>query len=394
MVDVVRRARAVAAEGVAGTRSGASTEAISRFLRSLNIWFWAIVGLPTLIAGVYFFAIASDLYSSEVKFMVRGPSRAPANTITAMLSAAAATGASEDTFVVHEYIKSRDAVRRLEREDDLRGVLGRPEGDLITRFPGIWFWRKDFEALYQVYNRFVTVESDTISGVSTLQVKAYRPEDAQRMARALLEFSEQLVNQLNERARQDSLATFQREVETTEQHIAKIQTELTAYRIKEKMLDPKSAAMGPLELLAKMNGELANSRAQLAEILKNAPNSPQIPLIRTRIGSLEKLIADERTKITGDNNSVVTALTEYERLDVQRLLAEKTLASALTSLEQARLEAQRQQLYLETIAQPNLADYPLYPKRALSFATVVMSCLLAYGIAWLLIASVREHASA
>ena len=147
-------------------------------------------------------------------------------------------------------------------------------------------------------------------------------------------------------------------------------------------------------MLAKMNGELANSRAQLAEILKNAPNSPQIPLIRTRIGSLENLIAEQRAKITGDNNSVATALTEYERLDVQRLLAEKILASALTSLEAARLEAQRQQLYLEVIAQPNLADYPLYPKRAVSFATLVVSCLLAYGIAWLLIASVREHASA
>ena len=140
------------------------------------------------------------------------------------------------------------------------------------------------------------------------------------MARALLDFSEQLVNQLNERARQDSLATFQREVETTEQQIAKIQTELTAYRIKEKMLDPKSAAAGPIELLAKMNAELANSRAQLTEILKNAPNSPQIPLIRTRIGSLENLIADQRGKITGDSNSLATALTEYERLDVQRML--------------------------------------------------------------------------
>src|SRR6266446_8403779 len=316
MVDVVRRARAVAAEGVAGTRSGASTEAISRFLRSLNIWFWAIVGLPTLIAGVYFFAIASDLYSSEVKFMVRGPSRAPANTITAMLSSAAATGTSEDTFAVHEYVMSRDAVRRLEREDDLRGVLGRPEGDLITRFPGIWFWRKDFEALYQTYKRFVTVESDTSSGLSTLQVKAYRPEDAQRMARALLEFSEQLVNLLNERARQDSLATFQREVETTEQHIAKIQTELTAYRIKEKMLDPKTASVGPIELLAQMNLQLANSKGQLAGIIKNSPNSPQIPLVRTRIGSLEKLIAEERGKLSGDSDSVVSALTEYERLDV------------------------------------------------------------------------------
>ena len=214
------------------------------------------------------------------------------------------------------------------------------------------------------------------------------------MARALLEFSEQLVNQLNERARQDSIGAFQREVDGIEQQIAKIQTELTAYRIRQKMLDPKSAAIGPLELLSQMIGQQTNARAQLAELVKNSPNSPQIPLMQTRIASLDKLIAEERGKITGDNNSVVTALTEYERLDVQKLLAEKTLVAVRASLEQAKLEAQRQQLYIETIAQPNLADYPLYPKRAVSFGTVVVSCLLAYGIAWLLIASVREHASA
>jgi capsular polysaccharide transport system permease protein len=311
-----------------------------------------------------------------------------------MLSSGGAATGSEDTAAVLDYITSRDAARRLEREADLRGLLSRPEGDLITRFPGLWFWRHDFEALYSSYQRFVGVERDSNSGVSTLLVKAYRPEDAQRMARALLEFSEQLVNQLNERSRQDLVGAFQREVEQTEQQIGKIQTQLTAYRIQQKMLDPKSAATGPLELLAQMTAQQTNARAQLAELIRNSPNSPQIPLIQTRIASLDKLIGEQRTKITGDNDSVATALTEYERLDVQKLLAEKTLASALASLESAKLEAQKQQLYLETIAQPNLADYPLYPKRAISFATVVVSCLLAYGIAWLLIASVREHASA
>src|SRR5436190_1196940 len=395
MVDFVRRAQALVsgATAIAGARPRDLAEAIARYLASLNLWFWAIVGLPTLIAGVYFFAIASDLYSSEVKFIVRGPPKASVNALSAMLNSAG-SAVSEDTFAVHEYVMSRDAVRRLEREVDLRGLLSRPEGDLITRFPGIWFWRKDFESLYWSYKRFVSVEADSLSGVTTLLIKGYRPEDAQRMARALLEFSEQLVNQLNERARQDSIGAFQREVDGIEQQIAKIQTELTAYRIRQKMLDPKSAAIGPLELLSQMIGQQTNARAQLAELVKNSPNSPQIPLMQTRIASLDKLIAEERGKITGDNNSVVTALTEYERLDVQKLLAEKTLASALASLQQAKLEAQRQQLYLETIAHPNLADYPLYPKRVISFGTVVVSCLLAYGIAWLLIASVREHASA
>jgi capsular polysaccharide transport system permease protein len=91
---------------------------------------------------------------------------------------------------------------------------------------------------------------------------------------------------------------------------------------------------------------------------------------------------------------VVATLTEYERLVLDRELAEKALASAFTSLEAARLEAQRQQLYLETIASPNLADYPLYPKRVVSFGMVLASCLLAYLIAWLLVISAREHAAA
>jgi len=394
MVDLVRRlsfARAAAVIGVVRPRYGLR---LGAFFGSLNIWFWALVGLPTLIAGVYFFGIASDLYLSEVKFVVRGPSKAPTSAVGALLGSTGGHALSDDTLVVHDYLMSRDAVRRLEREDDLRALLGRPEADLISRFPGVFYWRKDFEQLYWAYSRFVSIEIDPTSGVSTLQVKAYRPEDAQRIAQALLTFSEQLVNALNERARHDTLGVFQREVDSTEGEIAKIQNQLTAYRIQQRMLDPKSAAAGPIELLAQMNGQLANAKAQLAEVTKNAPNSPQVPLLQTRIGSLEKLINEERSKITGNDNSVATAVAEYERLDVQRLLAEKTLASALSSLEAARLEAQRQQLYLETIARPNIADYPLFPRRFFSFATVLVTCLLGYGIAWLLVAGIREHAGA
>src|SRR3954469_18941886 len=258
MVDFLRRAQAVArgATAIAGARP-IRAGAIGAFFRSLNIWFWAIVGLPTLIAGVYFFGIASDLYMSEVKFVVRGPSKGPVSAISAMLSSAG-SAVSEDTFAVHEYLMSRDAVRRLEQEDNLRALLSRPEGDLLTRFPGIWFWRNDFESLFKTYSHFVAVEADSSSGVSTLQVKAYRPEDAQLIASALLRFSEQLVNALNERARQEALSAFQREVDTTQQKITYSQAELTAYRIKQKMLDPKSASAGPLELVGQMSVQLTS----------------------------------------------------------------------------------------------------------------------------------------
>src|SRR5437763_15339868 len=124
MVDFVRRAQAVAREAsaIAGVRPlGAG--AIAGFLRSLNIWFWAIVGLPTLIAGVYFFAIASDLYLSEVKFIVRGPSKGPTSAISAMLSSSGAAGGSEDTHAGRDSITWRDEWRRLVRRSELRALL-------------------------------------------------------------------------------------------------------------------------------------------------------------------------------------------------------------------------------------------------------------------------------
>jgi capsular polysaccharide transport system permease protein len=364
-----------------------------QLFRSLNIWLWAIVGLPTLAAGVYYFAIASDLYLSEAKFIVRSPKQVQTSTLGALLQTTGLGRAADDTAAVQDFIMSRDAVRKLEQHDGLRTILGRPEGDVVARFPGI-LRRTDFEALFRRYDYFVSVETDTSTGVTLLRVKAFRPEDAQRIADALLMYSEQLVNELNERSRRDAVETAQREVDRAQERIARIQSELTAYRVQQKMLDPKATSAGVLELIGQMNATLATARTNLAELLKDSPNSPQIPLIKTRIASLEQLIAEERTKLSGENNSVVAALTEYERLMLERELAEKALASAFTSLEAARIEAQRQQLYLEPIAQPNLPDYPLYPKRIASFGMVLVSCLVAYGIVWLLVVSAREHAAA
>jgi capsular polysaccharide transport system permease protein len=396
MVEFTQTRQLQPADGRIAGQAGARPRAVAPFKRlfgAVNIWFWAIVGVPTLAAGVYYFGLAAPLYLSEAMFTVQGPAKGPASALDAALAGAGLARPSEDAFAVHEFIMSRDAVRKLEQHDDLRAILSRPEGDFFTRFRGI-SRRSDFEALYARYKHFVSVDMDSTTGVSGLHVKAYRPEDARLLATALMTYAEQLVNEMNERARNDTLATFRREVELAQERIDSIQAQLTAYRLKERMIDPKTASTGPLELLSQLNSAQANAKAQLAELLKNSPNSPQIPLVRTRIASLDKLIAEERAKITGDNDSVVTTLTEYERLATDRDLAEKSLASAYVSLEAARLEAQRQQIYIETIAQPNLPDYPLYPNSVASFALVFAVCFIAYGIAWLLIASVREHAAA
>jgi len=393
-----RRSRDVAGTVTAGTgaRARPYSAAFSRWFGQINIWFWAIVGLPTLLAAVYFFGIASSLYLSKVEFVVRAPTKsASVNGLGALLSGMASASGMEDTFAVSDFIMSRDAVHRLETEANLRALLDPPGADFLSRFPGMLsFGRSDFEALFKAYPRFVSVDIDSQSGIATVEVKAYRAQDAQLIARDLLTYSEQLVNAMNERARTDALKTFEQEVRVAKDHIEAVQDKLTAYRIKQNMLDPKSAATGPLELVAKLIAQQTAAQTHLADLMRNSPHSPQIPLLKTRIASLDQSIDETRERITGANNSVASAQSEYERLTVELQLDEKALVSAFTSLEAARLEAQRQQLYLETIVQPNLPDYPIYPRRIVSFLVVTATCMLFYGIAWLLVAGVREHASA
>ena len=211
-LDRVRSfARAVAAD--AGVRPRTGARIIRQLFGSLNIWFWAIVGLPTLVAGVYYFAIASDLYLSEAKFIVRSPKQVQTSTIGALIQSTGLARAVDDTAVVEDFIMSRDAVGKLEQQDHLREVFGRPEGDVVTRFPGI-LMRSDFEALFQRYAHFVSVETDHSSGVTALRVKAYLAEDAQNIAKALLGYSEGLsTSSMIGRARTRSAPLVKRSTE-------------------------------------------------------------------------------------------------------------------------------------------------------------------------------------
>ena len=76
---------------------------------------------------------------------------------------------------------------------------------------------------------------------------------------------------------------------------------------------------------------------------------------------------------------------------LDRAFADKQLAATLTSLESARSEAQRKQLYLERLVQPNLPDKALEPRRTRSIFTVLLLGLILWGVVSLVVASVKEH---
>jgi capsular polysaccharide transport system permease protein len=96
-------------------------------------------------------------------------------------------------------------------------------------------------------------------------------------------------------------------------------------------------------------------------------------------------------RVAGGDKSLANKAADFQRLLLEREFADRQLGSALASLEQARNEAQRKQLYLERIVQPNKPDYPLEPRRIRGILTTLILGLIAWGILNLLVAGVKEH---
>lgn len=362
---------------------------LRRFLRHPFTW-WVLA--PTLLAIIYFYGIAAPQFVSEARFVVRSRADAPQVSLGTMLSAAVGGSGGGAAYgeanSVRDFLLSHDAVMRAHERLNLIRMWQSEEADLVARL-----WNEDPERLTRYYNNMVSAVFDTTTGVVTLRVRSFRPEDSKAIAETLLELSEALVNSLSERAREDALRVARSEVAIAERRVADSREALARFREQQQDLDSAGTAQAAVQTISALEGALVAAQAELRERMAfMRPDNPALQNTRNRIEALERQIAAERMRRTRGDGALAQQLGTFERLMLEREFADRQLASATASLETARMEAQRQQMYLSRVVEPNLAVYPLYPRKLISVASIFMGLSVAFGIGWLLVAGMREHA--
>ena len=346
-----------------------------------------MVVLPSGWAIVYYGLIASDIYTSESRFLVRIMQRP---TQSGVLGALLGGQSHDDLYAVHDYILSRDALHELEQKLPMRDAFSKRRADLFNRFPGLTT-DSSFEEFYRYYGKHIGVDNDSASSISILTVSAYTARDAYDINSTLLQMSERLINTLNDRARQDLIRFAENEVQIASDKAKDASLALLDYRSSHAVFAPDQQATLQLTGVAKLQEDLIGTEADLAQLSKLSPNSPQISALESRAKSLRTAIADEAAKVTSAHGSFSAHAPEFERLTLESTCADKQLGVALAELETARSEAQQKQLYLERLVQPSLPDKAMQPRRIRSIFTVFIFGLMSFGIVRLLIASVREH---
>ena len=362
----------------------------ARVFSRVDRLFLLTVVAPTVLAILYFGLFASDVYVSESQFVVRSPDKPAASGLGVLLKSAGFSNAGDEIFAAHEYVRSRDALKELNRSQAVAKAYGDRSISIFDRFNPLGL-DGSFEDLYDYYRGKVRVDYATTSAITTLTVRAFSPMDAQRFNRQLLERSEELVNRLNTRGRSD-LVRFATE-EVVEAKIAAREAALSLARFRNAsgILDPEKQATLQLQMVSKLQDELIGARTQLQQLRAIAPENPQIPILETRISSLSGEIDEQLGLVAGNRRSLSNSAAQYQRLELEREFADRRLAAAMNSLEEARNEARRKQAYVERIVQPSLPDEAKEPRRLRGiFATFVLG-LVAWAILTMLIAGIREH---
>jgi capsular polysaccharide transport system permease protein len=366
-----------------------STEFKSR-LKAVNPLFIATVVIPTFIAVIYFGLIASDVYISESRFVIRSPEKQVSSALDSLFRSAGSSMAGDEIFAVQSYIESRDALKSLNRNNAVASAYSRPSVDAFSRFGG-FAGDTTFESLYKYYRKRVTIDHESSSTISTMLVRAYTPKDAYTINEKLLQQAEALVNHLNNRSREDLIRFATTEAASAEKQAQKAAIALAALRNTQGVIDPERQATIQMQLISKLQDELISTKTQLLQLRAFTPANPQIPVLNTRIAGLTKEIDGEISKIAGGSKSLADSAVQFQRATLENEFATKQLGSALASLEQARNEARRKQVYLERIVQPNIPDKSLEPRRWRGILSTLALGLVVWAVMTMLLAGVREH---
>ena len=409
--DVVERAKAVSRSlSDAARRARFSTRARSAFkggsfearrgtkvMRYVTIVLLVLmVIVPNLVSTVYYGLIASDQYVSEARFTV-STAALPKFDGLGSVTGLPPMLVVQDTQVVTNYIHSRAMVEQLERTVGLRDSYSSKSIDWWARFHE----DKPIEKFTKYWASMSEASIGLPSGIVTFVVRAFSPEDAKRIADAVVRLSENLINDLNERMRRDTVLASETDLRRAADALGRARLKLEHARNEEGLLDVGQTNSAISGLMSGLEADLLKAQQEYqTQSHYVADTAPQMRVLKTRIAAMNSQIEEMKAQVTAPSEKGISAIAEktlsgkmtrFAELDLEQRMAEKRYALSVAAVEAARMMNERKMLYLHEIVAPALPEDSNYPKRWLSVGMIFLASIIGWAATVGIMAFLRNH---
>lgn len=351
--------------------------------------------LPMVLGLVYFVGLAADRYVSEAAVVVRQANEASSSSPVpgaALLLAGVTPSSREDTLYLRQYIQSLDMLKLLDEKLQVRVHYATQAGrDPFYRLYG--FFQQ--ERFLDYFRNRVELLMDDDSGVLTVRVQGFDPEFAQTLNRAILQLGERFINTMSQSMAHEQMGFAEKELDRASDRLQTARSNLLAFQSKYKLLDPLAQAQATGTLAADLQAQLSMKEAELRQALTYLnEDSYQVKALRSQAEALRSQAELEQRRATSGpaNGAQLNAqAAQFQELKLEASFAEDAYKLALTSLENTRIEATRKLKTVSVISAPSKPEMAEYPRRLYNLLTLGALCVLLYGVARLVVATIRDH---
>ena len=358
--------------------------------------FLVLVLLPLAGAGYYLWAIAEDQYSSNTGFTVRGEESGGASDILGSVAQFTGSNTGSDSNVLNAFIKSQEIVEAIQAEVDLKTHYAQhwDTDPVFSLWPDasiedlLWYWE-----------RVVRISFDEGSGLIDLEVLAFDPQMATRIAELIVDKSQNRINDLNTQARTDAMRYANEDFDESIERLKGAREALTGFRTRTQIVDPATDIQGRMGVMNNLQQQLAETQVEHDLLLATTNDSDlrvvqaqrRIDVIRDRIAAERDAFATISDEVGALVENYPTLIAEFESLTVDLEVAEETYRASLTALDIARSNASRQSRYLATYINPTRAEASEFPQRFVLIGLIGLFLMLGWSVMALIYYSIRDR---
>ena len=351
----------------------------SRRRRKLALLFTRLsffVFLPTLIVGWYFFTMATPMYATKSEIVIQQAESIGAAGLGGLFQGTS-MATQQDSIAVQSYLASREAMLRLDRDHGFKAHFSNPAIDPIQRLPE----NATNEAAFGVYSDRVRISYDPSEGILRMEVVAADPAKSQEFSEALIGYAEEQVDQLTSRLRADQMQGARESYEAAEARRAAALAEWLAIQEDAQQIDPAGETAARTQQIASLESERQRLELVLQSRLNvERPSEVQVQALRDQIANIDGLITALRTEMTqanGGDASQASRNTDLRAAEENYTFQTVLVQQALTQMEAAQIEANRQVRYLSQSVKPIAPDEATYPR---AFENTLLAFLIFSGI--------------
>lgn len=352
--------------------------------------FLATATIASLLVGLYWTVIASDLYVSEAHIIIQRTDTTATPTVDFSTLLGGGGGSRVDQLFLRDHMLSVDMLKVLDQRLDLRSHYADPRHDILSR---LWSRQASTERFHRYFMSRVNVEFDEIDGILTVRAQGYDPATAHALTSRMLQEGGEFMNQMARSLAQQQVDFLEKQVARLHERSSQARAALVSFQNREGMASPAATAESIAAIVARLEAQRADIEMQRSSSLAYlVADHPDIIQLNQKIAAIARQIADEQAKLASPRGKPLnSSIEEFQRLESEATFTQDLYKSALTALEKGRIDATRSVKMVSVLQAPTRPEYPLEPRRLYNTLVFALLAFMTAGIMHLLAAIVRDH---